>query len=398
MLILPLDTNTENNVQALLENKTPEGRTLDYKRDLKLATDDDRRELARDVSSLANAAGGCLVFGIVEAKDAEGKNLGYPEKIVGVECTNLDATVLRLESIVRDNLDPRIQGMTIHAVGAYERGPVILVHVPKSWNAPHMVSYAKQTHFYSRNAAGKHPLDVREIRAAFLRGSEVSKQVQRFRDNRLGQIVANQAPIPLDAGPKLVVHVCPLSWDTAAPIASSSMRPLPLIGESSISWTNRYNLDGFLTFVDPKLNWGYSLALRDGAFEGVAIVNRTNHPDQPPRMYGLNVEKIALGGVVMFAGLSRSSGYSGPLSILAALLDGKGSRIARSDDGERYPSIKHTVDRDVLILPDVLLEPGNEIARTMRPIFDALWQSSGWERSFGYKSDGGWDAEAHQDF
>ncbi len=399
MLILPVTANTQANVNALLEGQTPEGRGLDYKRDLGLANDQDKRELARDVSSFANAGGGFLIFGIEEAKDAQGTNLGYPEKILGVDCQNYDATVLRIESILRDHLDPRIQGMTIHRVDGYERGPVLLVHIPKSWTAPHMVSFTGQTHFYSRNGAGKHPLDVREIRAAFLSGTEVSKRIQRFRDDRLGQIVANQAAMPLEAGPKLVVHVCPLSDDAPTPAASSGMRPLPLIGETSITWTQRYNLDGFLTYVDPKLNWGYSLSLRDGSFEGVSNINRTRHDDQPLRMYGLNIEKVALGGVEIFSILSRSSGYQGPLSILVALLGAKGSRIAYDDDGERSPlGIKHTVDRDAVILPDVLLEPGDDIARTLHPIFDAIWQSSGWERSRGYKNDGAWDVQAHRDY
>jgi hypothetical protein len=57
-------------------------------RDLSLSPDEDKRELARDVSSFANAAGGDRVFGIEEAKDSGGKNLGYPAKLVGVECPN----------------------------------------------------------------------------------------------------------------------------------------------------------------------------------------------------------------------------------------------------------------------------------------------------------------------
>jgi len=44
-------------------------------------------------------------------------------------------------------------------------------------------------------------------------------------------------------------------------------------------------------------------------------------------------------------------------------------------------TITTTKPRVTSFAPQFLVD---DLARSMRPIFDALWQSSGWERSLGY--------------
>jgi hypothetical protein len=197
---------------ALVDNRVPEGRMLDYKRDLNVSNDENKREIARDVSSFANAAGGDLLYGFSEAKDAAGQNLGYPERVTGIECPNRDQTRQRIESILRDVVDPRVHGIEIHFIGQFDRGPVLLLRVPRSWNGPHMVQFRNQTHFYSRNSTGRHPLDIREIKAAFLLNDGLAARIARFRDERLGKILSGETPVPLlpHHTVKAVVHVFPL--------------------------------------------------------------------------------------------------------------------------------------------------------------------------------------------
>jgi hypothetical protein len=53
------------------------------------------------------------------------------------------------------------------------------------------------------------------------------------------------------------------------------------------------------------------------------------------------------------------------------------------------------IDRDVLQLPDVLIEDENLAAgKIMRPIFDAIWNAAGWEKCFNYDEDGRWKGQA----
>jgi hypothetical protein len=56
---------------------------------------------------------------------------------------------------------------------------------------------------------------------------------------------------------------------------------------------------------------------------------------------------------------------------------------------------RHFIDRDLLVLPDVVLEsyPNDyrvELPRLMRPVVDAFWQAGGWPRSIGYDGEGNW--------
>jgi hypothetical protein len=249
-----------------------------------------------------------------------------------------------------------------------------------------MVQFDKQTHFFSRNSTGRHPLDVREIKAAFLGGTAVAERIRRFRDNRLGLLIADQGPAKIP-GPKLIVHLCPLQEETTS-VAKISLVPLA----DPRGWSSRFNLDGFLAFESHGAGYySYSLAFHSGAFEGVrTVLIRTD----PPHLYGVPIEDAVIQGVKQYYAASQAR-RPGPVSVLVSLVGVLGVNLVF--DQHEYRPVVHTIDRDVLILPDVLIEPGNiDIAVALRPIFDALWQSSGRERSPSYKSDGTLDPQVRR--
>jgi len=397
MLIAPATANTKSVVDALLADQTPEGRSLDYKRDLKLATDDDKREFARDVSSFANAAGGFLVFGVQEAKAADGKaGLGYPADLPGIVCGNVDAEKLRIDSIIRDHLDPKVQGVTIHAVDGYERGPVLIVHIPKSWNGPHMLS-SRQSHFFTRGPSGKRALDVHEIRSDFLAGSDAAKRIQNFRDERIGKIVADEAPVRVDPGAKLIAHVVPIADDAQLDVSRLAGKLTPM-GFTAGGSNHRHNLDGFVAFDgSERPSYGYSMAFRNGAIEGVSHVGvYTPIPPKPPSINGRRVETDALVAIRDFARLLRHEAFVGPLSVLISLVGTLGKRVVVNDDDDWRARNKYTIDRDVVLLPDVVLDGIDEdLTQVMKPALDRLWQASGHARSLGYDEQGVWDTHGH---
>src|SRR6266403_770863 len=96
-----------SDIQQLVDDGTEESTTLEYKQQFPQSSDDDRREFLYDVAALANTAGGFLLFGISEKRDAENKPTGIAGEIVGVESANLSAQVARLENIIRDGIAPR---------------------------------------------------------------------------------------------------------------------------------------------------------------------------------------------------------------------------------------------------------------------------------------------------
>src|SRR5262245_42877997 len=133
MIDKPFDGIEAADINALVERHEQESRTIEFKRELPGGKESDRKEFLGDVSSFANALGGDLLYGI----DANG---GRAERITGVTAANAEAEVLRLDSMIRDGIRPRIIGCRVRAVSGFGSGLVFVVRVPRSLNGPHIVS------------------------------------------------------------------------------------------------------------------------------------------------------------------------------------------------------------------------------------------------------------------
>jgi hypothetical protein len=172
------------------------------------------------------------------------------------------------------------------------------------------------------------------------------------------------------------------------------LRPL----EMGSGWNTRFNLDGLVAYTgNAGPHYSYTQAFRLGALEGFTMVGTTTAPDgSHRRMYPASVETDVMKGVQHYVMKLRTVGLDGPSSVLVALLGVKGLRA--SYGAYELPWDKdNLIDRDLLILPDILIEPErDDLATLMRPAFDALWQAGGYERSFGYDAAGNWDPKAHR--
>jgi predicted HTH transcriptional regulator len=145
---VPFDQIAESHLRALLEAPVPEGRTLEYKRDVYGPRDSDRAEFAKDVSAMANTIGGHLVIGM----DGTG---GVPAALGGIGAEiDPDEQVRRLESIARDGLKARLPGLQVRAVPLAGGRHAIVVRVPSSLNPPHRVVLGGRNRFYARSTAG----------------------------------------------------------------------------------------------------------------------------------------------------------------------------------------------------------------------------------------------------
>ena len=72
MIEKPFDQLVKDDIDGLVTNQVKEGRTTEYKQELPSGRDADKKEFLADVSSFANAAGGDLVYGVVEKRDFHG--------------------------------------------------------------------------------------------------------------------------------------------------------------------------------------------------------------------------------------------------------------------------------------------------------------------------------------
>jgi hypothetical protein len=408
-------------VDALVTEVVSEGRSLEYKRDLPGTADNEKREFLADISSFANATGGDLIYGIVDKRDAQNKATGIPDSIVGLAVPNLGAEILRLQEMIRNGCAPRITNVQIKAIAGYPVGPVVVVRIPKSWNAPHMITYQNHARFYSRTSAGKYPLDIAEIRSAFALSQSLPEQVRRFRDERLARIVVGDAPIPITPSAKIVLHLLPaaaLDPQTLLDIGAVShklnhARPLYYgYGEE------RFNLDGFLSYVWDNTSGLYSTYLqvfRSSAIEAVdTMVLRPREGDIttadiqmqtdslpkviiPGFLPRRRIEEELVYGVHRYITLQKELDVPPPLFVLITLLGVKGYMLSGSSPLLRQHGF-YGIDRDVVHLPDRLVEDYALIAdyastaRMLRPAFDALYQAAGWSHCTSYDESGAWTA------
>lgn len=158
-----LDEVELGDLQALAERRIPESLTLEYKRELGLSSPSERREAAKDVSALANTAGGWLLYGMDEQVLADGS------RVAGELIPLTDGELhKRLDDILLSSIHPRPR-YRIKRLDSPE-GYFLLVEVyPSLGNDLHMVTGYKDFRFYKRGDQGTTPMTEPEVREAYAR-------------------------------------------------------------------------------------------------------------------------------------------------------------------------------------------------------------------------------------
>lgn len=261
MIQKPFNKVLKKDIESLIENKVSESRTIEYKEGLAASSDSDKKEFLADVSSFANSSGGDLLFGVREEN-------GFPVEAVGLHEFHPDDDVLRLENIIREGIQPRIIGIQTKTIDRFPKGPILLIRIPESWEGPHMVCFQRSSRFFKRNSRGKYPMDIGEIRSAFVLSEALPERIRRFRDDRLAVVAAGETPLHLAEGPTMVLHIIPrAAFSTAFRLSAQELGKQggelhPLQGGYNRS---RFNLDGFLTMDgDTEPFRGYCQAFGTG--------------------------------------------------------------------------------------------------------------------------------------
>jgi hypothetical protein len=268
---LPLSEIHQGHLQRLIEGKASETRDIEYKRDTYGNSDKDHGEFLADISSFANASGGDIVIGM-DAKS------GAPIALRPLEI-DVDAEKIRLESIARSGLQPRIFGLEVHVV-PIDSGAAIVVRIPRSYNQPHRIvrQGSGQQRFYARSSAGKYEPNVDELRQLFTTAPQLAERIRDFRLERIARIVANDAPVELLDERILTLHIVPFSaFDTRLSLPLGAQRQLyadfPPI-RSSQAADFRINVDGLLTLSNAERQTqkqrGYVQLFHNGIVEGAA--------------------------------------------------------------------------------------------------------------------------------
>ncbi len=170
------DSITSADVQNLLDIKYKERQRMEYKREMYGWGDEKKREMLRDISSIANAYGGFLIVGI-EADDD-----GIPINLFNID--NAEKERDRIEKTCLSNIEPRIQSLRCKTVKMDSGENVIVILIPRSLKKPHMINFKQLNQFWIRHNDRKLPMSIEEIRDACISVENIWKDVRQFIDER----------------------------------------------------------------------------------------------------------------------------------------------------------------------------------------------------------------------
>src|SRR5215204_651299 len=154
---------TETRLQNFITSEIEESLTLEYKAAEALDRNETKKkEITKDVSAMANSAGGILIYGISEYADPERRHL--PEKITPVDRRKYPREWV--EQIIQA-IRPRIDGIVIHSVNlsSGENNVAFVIEIPQS-NTAHQASDHR---YYKRFNFQAVPMEDYEIRDVMFR-------------------------------------------------------------------------------------------------------------------------------------------------------------------------------------------------------------------------------------
>jgi hypothetical protein len=386
----PLDQITKDDLLTLVEHKVHENQRLEFKESLpKKDNDDEKTKFLCTVASLANSLGGDVIFGIAERRHQDKKTGEIYFKGLDADGFEFDKERSRLTETILKGIDPRIGRVEFQLVEGHPEGLAIVMRVPRSLDAPHMVIFKDLNRFYSRHSSGKYILNVREIRQAFLASELLPERIRAFRDERITKIIGEDTPIRLLPEAKIVLHIVPYSaFDrlNSIDLADAYGRRHELRTIGNTDKIPKHNLDGFVVYGgrsgDSPGYKAYTQVFRNGIIEAVnsyileANKEHVAGPISIPSQYYEDEIIAALDSTLKLLG---SLDVEPPVTVMLSLVGVKGLKMARTSPlMTRGPGI----DRDILFLPDVVIDGYGRMAKEiLRPIFEVVWQAAGFEKN-----------------
>ena len=162
----------EDDIIRLVNDRTSESISLEFKSSDALRDQGWKTELAKDVSAFANSAGATVIYGIVENRathEAKRIDSGYDPREINVES---------LEQIINSRVQRKIEGIRYKVISLDKTNPgrvIFLLHIPESSRAPHMADHR----FYKRYNYESVYMEEFEVRERYRRETYPSHDIVR---------------------------------------------------------------------------------------------------------------------------------------------------------------------------------------------------------------------------
>jgi len=395
----PLKEITKTDLQWLIDNQVPEDKTLEYKSELNLSKEK-KQKFLEEITAFANADGGDLIYGIKEIDEV-------PAELVPViKMSEYDQTVLTITNYLAVWTKPRLSDVSIGKVDLGNEDLALIIRVGRSISAPHAV-YDGSTHrFYIRKLNSIIPMDVDELRNSFLKTENFSKRIREFISERLVEIDSNRYDYVNKEYPILVVHAIPVNRFLSRDFYK--LKDIDLAVEKSGSNAFHTTNNRRITFDGVRLantkhkdaRTAYAFYFLDGTIEiagqsGFFFTYKGNDRRIP---VGTKIVRSKILCNLIFECFEQINKFYNELNMdqsvlfFMSLLNAKGYRIYTGNLFRGADDDK-SIDRDVVLLPEILVEgfsklDETEIPKTIRPLLDSLWNASGLEKCIFFDDEG----------
>lgn len=374
---------TKDDIQSLIENKVPESRILDYKRECKLGLEQDKSEFIYDVCSFYNSDGGCIIYGLEEEKDQQGKNTGIPKLPAElVKVINYDQLKLQIEECIKQTTNPQIVNLAFSPLLEINGTNVFLLGIPKSSSLPAMVTYKNSGRFYKRKSTGKYQVDTYELFDLFTRNLYLQKEVTSFVEQRQTEVFDNRFWPSISDNSGLLMHIIPMSYyyNNLPDFSNPSFRnncTLMLRPPGDGGYNHRYCFEGLHMYSLDRdtSNKSYSLLFRNAIIE--AYTNRPfwqTSEDKRPWLDGASFLTALLEHVQNSIKFYIQYSIEPPYYLFIQLYNVQGFNLIVQES-----MIKRNVwGKSIFEFPPLMVNHDiDEVKQQVKQLADMLWQTGG---------------------
>jgi len=366
MFNYPMQKRTYESVLKMIADGAGETSTREFKERLNIASTEEKHEFLADVTAMANSMGGEIIYGVRETPD------GY--EVVGVDQQDFDELQLRIENIIRDHTEPRLN-CTIETLKGIDTEPIIVIYVEKSHKGPHRILTGKHSPFYKRNSSGKHAMDTYEIRAAYLESFLYEQRIEEFGNERY-LLATNELPL---ASSWMMLHIIPEgAFDGSNNLTLDALKKMKILPLNSGGYYPRINFDGLINFYSAKGDYfqrgSYVQIFRNGIVE--SYVSGVVSKEQGGLFYVENWQNETMKHIKEILSYLDEVKISGPYLINIAL---NGLKLARAKTAFPFYG-DYVCDRNFIKLPITVLDSQVEdIEATISRSIGALRSAFGLE-------------------
>jgi hypothetical protein len=368
-------------IEQLVANAVPESRTLEYKKNISIGGDKEKKEFLADISSFANADGGDIIYGLSEVE-------GIANELAGITENDMDSFLQKIDNLLRDGIQPRIL-YKIKTINTLDNKFIILINIDKSWNRPHRVILGGHDKFYSRNSNGKYALDTFELRDMFNFSNTLISKISMFKNERLLSILDGDLPVPIFQKGNVILHFIPFDSIVSLNI------PVGKIKEKAsnlglLFWdhghNSQYNLNGFLLYSShgDAFSYDYTQLFRNGTIEAVdgLMFDDKIIPILAFEAHILAYFKSALKYL-------ESLNVQFPVHFSISLINVRGYELPENNTVYSHVWGKKYITNDIIKIPESIIYNFDiKPESVLQPMFDIIWNACGCEKSINFDEEG----------